>query len=303
MKVWYNGVFMEDSEATISLYTHALHYGSAFFEGIRAYELLNEDNSAIFRVREHYQRLYDSAKIYKTNIPFPMETLIEATKQLMILNNMKAAYIRPIVFRAGPHLGVNPRKNEVHVAILTMDWGRYLGEEAMEKGARCQVSTWRRPAPDTLPALAKAAGNYLNSQLIKLEAIDNGYDEGIALDYLGNISEGSGENIFLVKDGMLYTPPLASSSLSGITRDSIVKLAADLGIPVREQVLPREFLYIVDEVFLTGTAAEITPVSNIDGYLIGSGMRGPLTKQLQESFFRTVQGLNPQHREWLEFLH
>jgi len=299
MKVWFNGEYKEDSEVQLSLYTHALHYGSSFFEGIRAYKLKNEDNTAIFRVKEHYERLYNSAKIYKTVIPYDMDELVDATKKLIVMNNMESAYIRPIVYRAGPFLGVNPSRNEVHVAILTLDWGRYLGEDALEKGIKCQVSSWRRPAPSTLPSLAKAGGNYLNSQLIKLEALDNGYDEGIALDYFGNIAEGSGENIFIVKDNVLYTPPMASSLLFGITRDSILTLAHELNIIVKEQTLPREFLYIADEVFLSGTAAEITPVSNIDGYKIGSGICGPMTKRLQEYFFETVQGVNTDHLDWL----
>lgn len=303
MKVWYNGQIIDESEATVSLYAHALHYGSSFFEGIRAYALDNEDNTAIFRVKEHYQRLHNSARIYKTDVPYTVEELIDATKALLKVNAMKSAYIRPIVFRAGPHLGVMPRNNEVHVAILVMDWGTYLGEGATEKGIRCQVSSWRRPAPDTFPSLAKAGGNYLNSQLIKMEAVDHGYDEGIALDYNGNLSEGSGENLFIVKDGTLYTPPLGASALFGITRDTILALADDLRIPVKEQNLPREFLYVADEVFLSGTAAEITPVSDIDGCIIGTGKRGVITNMLQKAYFNTVRGHNFKYKHWLEKIY
>lgn len=296
-KVWKNGKIIPQEAASVDITSHALHYGSSFFEGIRAYR--SKNGSVIFRAKEHFLRLEQSARIYKTEIPYSQTELLEATKALLKENNMPSAYIRPLVYRGAGGLGVTPRTSPVEVAIITLDWGAYLGEDALENGISVQVSSWRRPAPDTFPSLAKAGGNYLNSQLIKMEALDNGFDEGIALDVFGNLSEGSGENLFLVYQGNLYTTPMASSSLAGITRDSIIQLAKARGINVIEQNLPREMLYIADEIFLSGTAAEITPVASVDHIAVGNGDK-TISKQLQRAFFDVVEGKDETFKHWLE---
>lgn len=296
-KVWFDGEIKEDSEVTLSLFTHALHYGSSWFEGVRAYPY--EDGGAVFRLREHIKRLLNSCKIYKTAVPYNLETIMQACIDTLKANGFKGGYIRPIVFRGGDSLGVDPHPNPVHVAVLVMNWGAYLGEEALAKGIKVMVSSWRRPAPDTLPMLAKAGGNYLNSQLIHCEATDNGYDEGIGLDVTGNVSEGSGENLFLVRDGVLWTPPLGASALGGITRDSVIQIARYLGIDVIEQIVPREMLYLADEVFFSGTAAEVTPIASIDQLVVGSGRRGPVTEQIQKTFFAIAHGQNKDFSDWL----
>ncbi|MGL4642368.1 MAG: branched-chain amino acid transaminase [Cetobacterium sp.] len=297
-KIWFNGEFKEHDDAKVHVLSHVLHYGSGCFEGIRLYQL-KDGKTAIFRLQEHIDRLYDSCKIYRMEVPYTKEEFLKAVVDTIKINNLKSGYIRPLVFRGYNQLGVNPAVCPVETIIAAWEWGAYLGEDGLQNGIKVCVSSWRRPAPNTLPALAKASGNYLSSQLIKMEALENGFEEGLALDYLGNISEGSGENIFLVKNGELLTPPVASSSLAGITRDVVVKLATDLGLVVKYETLPREFLYLADEIFLTGTAAEITPVSSVDNIKVGNGSRGKITKLIQEEFFKLVGGENEKYKSWL----
>ncbi|MGQ9875202.1 MAG: branched-chain amino acid transaminase [Chloroflexus sp.] len=297
--IWFNGELVEWDKATVHVLSHAIHYGTSFFEGIRCYE--TPQGPAIFRLTPHMQRLIDSAKIYRTTIPYTLDQLVAAVKETVRANRLRSGYIRPVVFRGYGEIGVNPLNNPVEVAIATIEWGKYLGAEAMEQGVDVCISSWNRFAPNTMPALAKAGGNYMNSQLIKMEAIANGYAEGIALDADGHISEGSGENLFLVRNGVVYTPPLTSSILSGITRDTVMTLLGEMGVEVREQVLPREMLYLADELFFTGTAAEITPIRSVDRIPIGIGRRGPITAAVQEVFFGIVQGERPDRYGWLEY--
>lgn len=286
-KIWMNGNLVDHDDAKLHVLSHVVHYGSSFFEGIRLYK--TEKGPAIFRLKEHVKRLFDSAKIYRTEIPYTHQEIEQAIIDTVNANNLEQGYIRPIAYRGYFELGVNPSRCPVDVAIAAWAWGAYLGEEALEKGIRVQVSSWRRPALNTLPSLAKAGGNYLSSQLIKLEALENGYEEGIALDYLGNVSEGSGENLFVVLDNKLITPGLASSALAGITKDTVAKLAQKLGYEVVEQSIPRELLYTCDELFLTGTAAEITPVYSVDNIRVGNGER-KITKAIQKEFFDLASG-------------
>jgi len=296
--VWFNGKFVPWEEATVHVGVHALHYGSSIFEGIRSYE--TKDGPAIFCLEQHLDRLYGSCKIYRMDLPFSREELRRAIVELVAKNGHRACYIRPLVFRGLGGFNLDPRKDcPVEVAILTIEWGAYLGKEALEQGVDVGVSTWFRMAPNTYPALAKAGGHYTNSQLIAMEAHDRGYMEGIALDIFGYVSEGSGENIFIVQDGTLYTPPLSSSILGGVTRRCVMILAEDLGIPVREEPISRERLYLADEAFFTGTAAEITPIRSVDGIQVGAGKRGPITRKLQEEFFGIVSGKIPDRHGWL----
>ena len=297
--IWFNGELVEWDKATVHVMAHVIHYGTSFFEGIRCYE--TPQGPAIFRLTPHMQRLIDSAKIYRTVIPYTLDQLVAAVKETVRANRLRSGYIRPVVFRGYGEIGVNPLNNPVEVAIATIEWGKYLGAEAMEQGVDVCISSWNRFAPNTMPALAKAGGNYMNSQLIKMEAITNGYAEGIALDADGHISEGSGENLFLVRNGIVYTPPLTSSILSGITRDTVITLLRDMGVEVREQILPREMLYLADELFFTGTAAEVTPIRSVDRIPVGSGRRGPITAAIQEAFFGIVQGERPDRYGWLEY--
>lgn len=299
-KIWYDGKFVDWKDATCHVLSHVVHYGSSVFEGIRCYE--TKQGSGIFRLDDHIKRLFDSAKIYRMEIPFTREQLCQAVLDTVKENKLKSCYIRPIVFRGYATLGVNPMNCPVNCVIAAWTWGKYLGEEAMENGVSVRVSSWRRAAPDTFPTLAKAGGNYLNSQLIKMEAINDGFDEGIALDHYGFVSEGSGENIFIVRNGALYTPPSSSSILPGITRHCVYKLASDLGIRMRQQVIPREALYVADEVFFSGTAAEITPVTKIDNIVIGSGRRGPVTERIQSEFFGIVEGRTPDRHGWFTYV-
>ena len=299
-KVWMDGEFVEWKDANISVLSHVVHYGTSVFEGIRAYE--NENGVAVFRLKEHVQRLFDSAKIYKIDIPFTQEEVEEAILETLRVNDLGACYIRPIVFRGYGELGVNPLGCPVNVVIAAWEWGSYLGEEGMANGVDIGVSSWRKPAPDTFPALAKCGANYMNSQLAKLEAIDNGFDEAIMLDYEGHVSEGSGENIFLVENGKLFTPSMSSSNLKGITRDSIMTISRDLGYEVVEEVISRERLYSADEVFFTGTAAEVTPIRSIDHRQIGIGRRGPISEQLQTAFFDIVEAKVEDKYDWLSYI-
>jgi branched-chain amino acid aminotransferase len=296
-QVWHNGKFIPWKDATIHVASHVVSYASCLFEGIRCYD--TPQGPAIFRLKDHAERLVNSSKIYRMELDFTCEQLEQAMIDLVRVNSIRSCYIRPLVFRGFGDLGVNPLKNPIEVYLLSWKWGKYLGDEALKRGVDVCVSSWGRMAPNTLPAMAKAASNYMNAQLIKMEAITNGYVEGIALDDSGSISEGSGENIFVVRDGKLVTPPLASSVLPGITRASIMTLARELGFEVAEQALPREALYIADEVFFTGTAAEITPIRSVDRITVGEGQPGPITRKLQERFLSIVQGEAEDKYGWL----
>ena len=298
-KVWHNGKFISWNEATIHVASHVVSYGSCLFEGIRAYE--TPQGAAIMRLGDHVDRLADSAKIYRTETAFTREQLRQAMIELVRVNSVKSCYIRPLIFRGYGGLGVNPLNNPVEIYLLAWKWGKYLGDEALKQGVDVCVSSWNRIAPNTLPAMAKAAANYMNAQLIKMEAITNGYTEGIALDHAGSISEGSGENVFVVRSGTIYTPPLGSSVLPGITRASIIKLAQEAVIPVIEQVLAREILYIADEVFFSGTAAEVTPVRSVDRIPVGKGQPGPVTQQLQKRYLDIVEGRAEDKYGWLTY--
>jgi branched-chain amino acid aminotransferase len=301
-KIWHNGRFIRWEDATIHVLSHVVSYGSSVFEGIRCYS--TPSGPAAFRLREHVRRMVDSAKIYRIeNIGFTADELAEAMLELVRVNKMEACYIRPIVMRGYGEMGVNGMKNPIDVYIACWSWGKYLGEEALAEGVDVCVSSWTRIAPNTLPALAKAGANYMNSQLMKMEALVNGYSEGIALDANGYVSEGSGENIFVVRDGKIHTPPLGASVLPGITRDSVLTLARGLDIPVIETIIPRELLYIADEVFFSGTAAEITPIRSIDRITIGKGRRGPIAEKLQKAFFGLVNGTTPDEYGWLSPVH
>lgn len=295
-KIWMDGKLVNWQDATISVMSHVVHYGSSVFEGIRCYE--RKQGPGVFRLGDHMRRLFDSAKIYRMPIPFSQEAMCQAVVETVKANGLKSCYIRPIVYRGYGQLGVNPLNCPVNCTIAVWSWGKYLGEEAMEKGVSVRVSSWRRPAPDTFPALAKAGGNYLNSQLIRMEAMQDGYEEGIALDYAGLVSEGSGENIFMVRNGVIYTPPSGSSILAGITRHCVFQLAREAGIRIEPQAIPREALYVADEVFFSGTAAEITPVSKIDKVEVGNGRRGPITERIQSEFFKIVNGETPDRFGW-----
>lgn len=300
-KIWYNGRFVDWDDCNIHIASHVIHYGSALFGGMRCYE--TKLGSAVFRVNDHTKRLIDSCKIYRMEPPYTKEDFNNAILETIRVNRMKACYVRPIVFRGYGSLGVNPFPCPIDCAIIIWEWGKYLGQEALEKGVDVCVSSWNRMQPNTFPAMAKASANYMNSQLVRMEAIVGGYVEGIALDPSGHISEGSGENIFIVRNGKLYTPHLASSVLSGITRDSVITLARDMGIEVIEDALPRELLYVADEVFMTGSAAEITPVRTIDKITVGSGRRGTITEKLQDEFFGIVSGDRPDRHGWLTFVY
>jgi branched-chain amino acid aminotransferase len=297
--IWFNGKLVPWDEARIHVLSHVVHYGSSFFEGLRCYE--TPRGTAIFRLTPHMRRLIDSARIYRTEVPYSLEQLVGAVKETVRANGLLAGYIRPVVYRGYGEIGVNPQHNPVEVAIATIEWGKYLGAEAMEQGVDVCVSSWSRFAPNTMPALSKAGGNYLNSQLIKMEALANGYAEGIALDSNGQVSEGSGENLFLVRDGVVYTPPVSSSILGGITRESVITLLGEMGVEVRQQVIPREMLYLADELFFTGTAAEVTPIRSVDRMTVGAGRRGPLTGEVQSAFFGVVQGEREDRYGWLEY--
>ena len=301
-KIWHNGRFIRWEEATIHVLSHVVSYGTSVFEGIRCYA--TPSGPAVFRLREHVRRLVDSAKIYRMeNLGFSAAQLAEAMLEVVRVNKMDSCYIRPIVIRGYGEMGVNPLKNPIEVYIACWSWGKYLGEEALAEGVDVCVSSWTRIAPNTLPALAKAGANYMNSQLVKMEALANGYSEGIALDANGYVSEGSGENIFVVRDGKIHTPPLGASVLPGITRDSVLTLARELGIPLVETIIPREMLYIADEVFFSGTAAEITPIRSIDRIPIGKGRRGAVAEKLQKEFFAVINGTRKDQHGWLSPVH
>jgi branched-chain amino acid aminotransferase len=293
-KIWHNGQLIPWEQATIHVMSHVVHYGSSVFEGIRCYG--QPQGSAVFRLPEHMQRLLDSARIYRMEIPFTLEELCAAAVELIEANGVTPCYIRPIALRGYGEIGVSPKGSPVEVYMANFPWGKYL---AGTEGADVCVSSWNRLAPNTMPALAKAGANYMNSQLIRMEAEANGYQEGIGLDVNGLVSEGSGENIFVVRNGVIYTPPLANSALSGITRDSVLTLARHLGLTVTEQPIPREMLYIADEVFFTGTATEVQPIRSIDRIEVGNGKPGAITRKLAEEFFAIANGLKPDRFGWL----
>ena len=296
-KVWMNGRLVDFADAKIHVLTHALHYGSGVFEGVRCYKTAK--GPAIFRMKDHTRRLYDSAKIYRMTIPYSQEEFNQVQIDLIQANGFKDCYLRPLVYRGFHSLGVYPGNCPVEVMVAAWEWGKYLGPEAIEQGVDVRISSWNRMAPNTFPAMAKATANYANSQLIRMEAEADGYAEGIALDVNGYVSEGSGENLFIVRDGVIFTPPLGASVLPGITRDSIMKIAADLGFEVIEKLIPRELLYIADEVFFSGTAAEVTPIRSVDRLTIGEGHRGPITEKIQKEFFAYVAGEIPDRHGWL----
>lgn len=292
--IWHNGNLIPWDKAQIHVMSHVVHYGSAVFEGIRCYT--QPHGAGVFRLHEHMSRMLDSAKIYRMPVPYTVDELCAAAVEVVEANGVVPCYVRPIAFRGYGEIGVNPLKSPVEVYIANFPWGKYVpGND----GADVCVSSWNRLAPNTMPSLAKASANYMNSQLIRMEAEVNGYSEGIALDVNGYLSEGSGENLFLVRDGVLYTTPLANSVLSGITRNSVLTLARELGIEIVEQALPREMLYIADEAFFTGTAAEVTHLRSVDRILVGDGTMGPITRALHEEFFALVNGLKPDRHNWL----
>jgi branched-chain amino acid aminotransferase len=300
-KIWMNGSMVDWADAKIHVASHVVHYGSGVFEGARCYA--TPRGSACFRLDAHMRRLYDSARIYRMEPQRPIEALTDAVLDTIRTNGFKACYIRPIVYRGYHELGVNPFPCPVETAILTWEWGAYLGQDALEKGVDVRISSWNRAAPNTFPALAKSSANYANAQLIKMEAVAEGYSEGIALDTSGLLSEGSGQNLFVVRDGVLYTPPFTAAILPGITRNSVVTLARDLGFEVREENLPRELLYIADEAFFVGTAVEITPIRSVDKITIANGRRGPITEALQRAFFGLVNGDAPDRHGWLTYVY
>jgi len=296
-KVWMNGRLVDFADAKIHVFSHAIHYGSGLFEGIRCYN--TKRGAAIFRLPEHTRRLFDSAKIYRMELPYSADEVNRACIDIIQANDFDDCYLRPVVYRGYHSLGVFPGSCPVDVVVAAWRWGKYLGAEALEQGVDVRVSSWNRMAPNTFPALAKATGNYMNSILIRQEAAIDGYTEGIALDVNGHVSEGSGENIFLVRDGKIFTPHFGASILGGITRASILQIARDFGYEVVETLIPREMLYIADEVFFTGTAAEVTPIRSIDKITIGNGRRGPITERLQKEFFDYIAGEIPDRYNWL----
>jgi branched-chain amino acid aminotransferase len=299
-KIWHNGKFIHWDDAKIHVLSHVIHYASGVFEGIRCYD--SPQGPAVFRLRDHMQRLLHSGHIYRMDVPYSLDDLCNAALELVRENKLGACYIRPIVFRGYAEMGVDPRGCPIEVYMACWEWGKYLGEEGLGKGIDVCVSSWNRPAPNTLPQMAKSAANYMNSQLIRMEAKANGYEEGIGLDRNGYVSEGSGENIFAVRNDIVITPPLAHAGLSGITRDSVLAICRDLDITVSEQAIPRELLYIADEVFFTGTAAEVTPIRSIDRVQVGAGARGPVTKRIQEEFFAITSGRKADRHGWLSLV-
>jgi branched-chain amino acid aminotransferase len=303
-EIWHNGEFIKWDDARVHVMSHVLHYGSSVFEGIRCYD--TQRGPAIFRLREHMRRLMNSAKIYRMDHEFTLDQLCDAAVELVARGSLEQCYLRPIIFRsldeARPAFGVNPFPNPLVCYIGAWDWGKYLGDEAIEEGVDVCVSSWNRLSPNSMPAMAKSGANYMNSQLIKMEAIKNGYSEGIALDDRGFVSEGSGENIFLVHDGRVITPPLSSSILPGITRDSVIQICRELDIPVAETGLQRAALYVADELFFTGTAAEVTPIRSVDKIKIGTGKRGEITARIQQAFFQITKGERPAPGDWLTYV-
>jgi branched-chain amino acid aminotransferase len=297
-RIWMNGSLVDWKDAKIHVGSHIVHYGSGVFEGARCYDTVN--GPACFRLDAHVRRLLDSARIYRMEPKYDAQALTEAIHETINANGFRACYIRPIVYRGYDSLGVNPLPCPVDTAIMVWEWGAYFTKEAIEEGLDVKISTWARNAPNTTPAMAKSVANYANAQLIKMEAIAEGYAEGIALDTSGNLSEGSGQNVFIVRDGVIHTPPVGNSVLWGITRDSVMTIAREMGFEVREQTLPRETLYIADEVFFVGTAVEVTPIRSVDRVKVGRGRRGPVTEAIQQRFFQIVKGDAPDTHGWLQ---
>ncbi len=296
-KIWRDGQFVKWDDATIHVMSHVVHYGSSVFEGVRCYETPN--GPAIFRLPEHLRRLHESCRIYRVPISYSVDELTQACIDTVVANELRHCYLRPIIVRTGQQMGILPIDVPVETFIIAWRWGRYLGDDALQNGVDVCVSSWRRPAPDTFPALAKAGGNYLNSQLAKMEARLDRYIEGVMLDAGGFVSEGTGENLFLIRDGVVYTSPLSAGILHGITRDSVIHIAQDLGYEVREQMMPRELLYIADELFLTGTAAELTPIRSVDRIQVGDGRPGPITRAIQEQYLGIAAGQIEDRYGWL----
>jgi len=300
-RIWFNGKFVDWKDAQVHLMTHALHYGSSVFEGIRCYN--TKKGPAIFRLDEHVKRLLGSAKIYRmTDERINLKTLRQVCIDVVRENKFQSCYIRPIIWRGYGGIGLNPFNCPIEIAVAAWEWGAYLGKDALEKGVNVRVASWNRAAPNTYPTLAKAGGNYINSQLVKMEAVLDGYDEGIVLDSNGYVSEGSGENLFVVKDGGIFTPPSSAAILPGITRHSVIQIARDLGYEVVKKQVPREALYIADELFFTGTAAEVTPIASVDKIPVGEGKRGPITARIQEYFFEVVAATREDKFGWLTFV-
>ena len=299
--IWFDGEFVPWDDARIHVMSHVVHYGSSAFEGIRAYA--TDNGPAVFCLEPHVKRLFRSCKIARMPVPFTEDEISEAILETISRNQLDSCYVRPLVWRGYDSLGVNPRTCPVQTMIATIPWGRYLGPEAIEKGVDVGVSSWRRMAPNTAAAMAKIGGQYVNSQFIVMEAQDQGYVEGIALDVFGYVSEGSGENLFLVQDGIIYTPPVGAAILVGVTRGVVTDIARDLGFEIREQMIPREWLYIADELFFTGTAAEVTPIRSVDGVPIGNNGRGPVTEAIQEQFFGVTSGRLPDTHGWLTYVN
>ena len=299
-RIWFNGELVPYEDATVHVLAHVVHYGSSVFEGIRCYE--TDRGPAVFRLREHMRRLEDSAKIHRMDIGHDLDTMCDAVVETIADSGLTSCYIRPVVYRGTGSRGVNPLKNTVETAVAVWEWGQYLGPEAVEEGVDVQVASWARNAPNTTPSVAKAGGNYLNAALVKMDAVLSGFSEGIALTTEGYLAEGSGENLFVVRDGVVYTAPGAMSILPGITRDTVLTLAADLGIEVREQAMPREVLYIADELFFTGTAAEVTPIRSVDHHTIGAGRRGPITEAIQTAYFEAIRSAENPHG-WLTYVN
>jgi branched-chain amino acid aminotransferase len=300
-RIWMDGELVDWADAKVHVLSHALHYGSGVFEGIRAYE--TSRGPAVWHLDEHLKRLYRSAKLYHLDIPFSREALTEAVKETIRANGLSACYVRPLAFRGYGEMGVNPLQAPVNVVVAVWPWGTYLGEDALERGVRIKISSWRRNAQNSLPAAAKATGQYINSVLAKVESLKAGYDEAIMLNEQGLITDGSGENVFVVRDGILTTPPTAAGCLDGITRNSVIRIARDLGYEVREDNLVRTDLYNADECFFTGTAAEITPIREVDDRAVGEGHRGPVTKELQGVFFAATKGEHDAYANWLTYVN
>jgi branched-chain amino acid aminotransferase len=298
-KIWMDGQLVDWEDAKVHVLTHALHYGSGVFEGVRAYE--TKRGAGVFRLTDHIRRLFRSAAVYLMEIPFTVEELVEATKLTVRESGLAACYIRPLAYRGYGEMGLNPLYAPVNVSIAVWPWGTYLGDEALENGARLIVSSWRRPDPNVLPG-AKATGQYINSGLAKVEAIKGGYDDAIMLSQTGTVAEGTGENLFLIQDGVIVTPPESSGMLMGITRASILTIARDLGYEIQERNFFRAEIYAADEAFLTGTAAEVCPIREVDGRVIGSGTRGPITKEIQETYFAAVKGEIAKYEHWVELV-
>jgi branched-chain amino acid aminotransferase len=300
-KIWMDGELVDWNDAQIHVLSHAIHYGSGLFEGIRAYD--TERGPAVWHLDEHLKRLFRSAKLYHADIPYSREALTQATKEVIRANDLRSCYVRPLVLRGYGEMGVNPLEAPVNVVIAVWAWGAYLGEEAIEQGVRIKISSWRRNSQNALPAAAKATGQYINSVLAKIESLKAGYDEAVMLNEAGHITDGSGENVFVVRDGELITPPISAGCLDGITRASVITIARDLGYQVHEETLVRTDLYNADECFFTGTAAEITPIREVDDRAVGEGHRGPVTKELQGAFFSATRGESDAYQHWLTYVN